>query len=162
MVNNIEGIVAFDKYSFSLPPNISGNMSAQQYGNFFSIKPAGASILLEDNSIHNSFQSCENTNSKNMVIKKTEIIEKKKKQKKSIMLTFYQYMNSIGKSDFKQKKILSIPNIEAKCGQPFQNMTCRREVAEAHIYKSLMQDFKGKEINVSLCLHIFHRYIFIC
>mmetsp|Transcript_28033 Transcript_28033/g.26893 ORF Transcript_28033/g.26893 Transcript_28033/m.26893 type:complete len:105 (+) Transcript_28033:56-370(+) len=61
-------------------------------------------------------------------------------------MTFYQYMNSIGKSDFKQKKKFSIPNIEAKCGQPFQNMTCRREVAEAHIYTTLMQDFKvGKK-----------------
>jgi hypothetical protein len=79
-----------------------------------------------------------------MPLKKTEMVEKKKTAKKSIMLSVYKYMTQVGKSDFKQRKQFSIPNIEEKCGQPFQNMTCRREVAEAHIYKSLMLDFKGK------------------
>lgn len=123
---------------------LRGNMSMQQYGDLFSLRPSGASVLLQENPGYDSFQSCENRNLKKSLTKDTDVIGQKMSQKKSLMLTAYKYMTQIGKSDFKQRKQFSIPDIEKKCGLPFQNMTCRREVAEAHIYKSLMEDFKGK------------------
>ena len=135
---------------------LRANMTMHVYGNMFSVRPSGASALIDDSSFLPNFGLCEIDSNISKRMNATLSAAKKfqpdvpfnsnptdMQTRKSIMLSTYKYFNGIGKSDFKQKKLNAIPDIEAKCGIPGHNATCRREVASAHIYKTAMTDFRG-------------------
>ena len=137
---------------------LRANMTVHQYGSMFNIRPSGSSALIADSHI-NHFQSCQHSvnltdkkrnfnllTAMNSIgfINKTGVIGAELNIVKSIVLSSYKYFNGLGKSDFKQGKQNSVPEIEAKCGLPGQNMTCRREVASAHIYRQAVNDFRSK------------------
>ena len=127
---------------------LRANMTMHLYGNMFSVRPSGASALIDDSSFLPNFGLCEiDSNIRkrmNVTLSAFNSNPNDMQTRKSIMLSTYKYFNGIGKSDFKQKKLNAIPGIEAKCGIPGHNATCRREVASAHIYKTAMTDFRGE------------------
>ena len=136
---------------------LRANMTMHSYGNMFSVRPSGASALIDDSSFLPNFGLCETDSNIRNRMNKTISAHKDFQSdlpfnsstadvqtRKSIMLSTYKYFNGIGKSDFKQKKLNAIPDIEAQCGIPGHNATCRREVASAHIYKMAMNDFRGE------------------
>lgn len=135
---------------------LRANMTMHMYGDMFSLRPSGASALIDDNLLLKNFGTCETDsnikkkmstisspttrNIQNVSILGSDYVH----EKKSIMLSTYKYFNGIGRSDFKQKKLNSIPDIELNCGIPGFNATCRKEIASAHIYKMAMNDFRGE------------------
>jgi hypothetical protein len=122
---------------------LRANMTMVQYGSMFTVRNTGASGIIKDEL--NKFQSCESATYGTMLSSQTaiEVMGVEAQKQSEMTLTTYKYFTGIGRSDYKQGKMNSIPEIEANCGPPGQNFTCRKEISKLYIYKRALSDFKG-------------------